>query len=644
MQKRFGLQWYRDIPIAQKLYFTVGIMATLIAVELVTLWFAIGTLSSVRAYVEGEGLWSKGQKDAVYHLQKYSFSHKESDYQSFLTFMKVPLGDHKARVAMLKPVPDFEGAREGFLEGRNNPNDIDGMIKLMLRFHDIYYLHQAIGYWTEADPQITSLIPIGEELHKEITSPSPDEKAIDALRSKVQLTNEKLTVLEDNFSYALGDGSRWLENVILKILFGVALTVEISGLILAFSVSRSIQKGLNEIIRASRAIAKGDFSDKAAIYSHDEIGTLAASINNMADELGKAENKFRKLLESAPDAMIIVNRHGIIRLVNAQAEKVFNYSRDEMIGQRVEMLIPSSSAIRHSLHRESFFADPKVRSMGIGLELYGRRKNGIDFPVEISLSPLETEEGLWVSAAIRDITEKKQDHESLRDYARKLEISNNNLEQFAYVASHDLQEPLRTITNFAEILSKNELGKLDADSTLYMNYIVTASERMKVLIRDLLMYSRIGKKRVIEMVDCAAVINNVLNDMNLMIKENNAKITVHSLPTIMASKTEINQLFLNLISNAVKYKKEDVTPEVEVNAKQENNHWLFMVKDNGIGIDKEFNERIFIIFQRLHNQNKYSGTGIGLATCRKIVEMSGGHIWVESEPGRGSTFYFTVQI
>ncbi len=642
MQKRLGLQWFRDIPIAQKLYFTVGIMATLILVELVTLWFAVGTLSSVRAYVEGEGLWSKGQKDGVYHLQKYSYSHNEADYQSFLTFMKVPLGDHKARVAMLKPIPDMEGARQGFLEGRNNEEDIDGMIHLMLRFHNIYYLSKAIGYWAEADPEITNLLPVGESLHKEITSPSPNEKVIDSLRSDVQLTNEKLTVLEDNFSYALGEGSRWLENIILKLLFAVALTVEISGLLLAFSVSRSIQRGLTEILRSTKSLAQGDFDDKAIVYSRDEIGTLATSINNMADEFGKAQNKFKKLLESAPDAMVIANREGVIRLVNAQAEKMFQYKREEMIGNKVEILIPEQFSTHHAKHREGFFADPKVRSMGIGLELYGRRKNGEKFPVEISLSPMETEEGMWVSAAIRDITDKKRDHEALREYARKLEISNNNLEQFAYVASHDLQEPLRTITNFAYELEQKQKGTLDEESTIYLNYIVTASERMKVLIKDLLMYSRIGKKRVVEPVDCAQIMKDVLTDMDLLIKENQAKVTVHPLPAILACKTEIIQLFQNLLANAIKYRKADVTPEVEIAAERDGGYWIFMVKDNGIGIDKEFFARIFVIFQRLHNQNKYSGTGIGLATCKKIVEMNGGKIWVKSEAGQGSIFYFKL--
>ena len=536
----------------------------------------------------------------------------------------------------------MEGARQGFREGRNNEEDIDGMIHLMLRFHEVSYLHKAIEIWAEADPQITSLLPMGEELHKEITSSSPRENVIDSLRSNIQVTNEKLTVLEDNFSYALGEGSRWLENVILKLLFGVALTVEISGLLLAFSVSRGIQRGLDEIIRASDAIAGGDSEKRAVVYSRDEIGMLATSINNMADELSKAENKFRKLLESAPDAMVIVNREGIIRLVNAQTEKIFQFKREELIGKPVEMLIPGEFAKNHSGHRNNYFADPKIRSMGIGLELYGMRKNGDKFPVEISLSPLETEEGLWVSAAIRDITDKKMDHEALRDYARKLEISNNNLEQFAYVASHDLQEPLRTITNFAHELNEKQQGKMDEESEVYMDYIVTASERMKVLIRDLLMYSRIGKKRVIELVDCGQIMKEVVTDMDVLIKENGAKISIHQLPKIRACKIEMVQLFQNLVSNAIKYRKPDVAPEVEIAAEEDGGYWIFMVKDNGIGIDKEFYNRIFIIFQRLHSQNQYSGTGIGLATCKKIVEMNGGRIWIKSEPGQGSVFHFKL--
>jgi PAS domain S-box-containing protein len=292
----------RNVSIAKKLYFTVGIMALLIAMELFMLWFALNSLSSVRAYVGGEGLWSKAQKDAVYHLRIYGRSQDESDYIKFLDFMSVPLGDHKARMELSKKDPDWNVARQGFLEGRNHPDDIDGMIKLFRRFHNIYYIDKAIKIWGEADDASAKLIPIGERLHDEINSLHPSHDRIDRILREIDPINQQLTVLEDSFSYTLGEGSRWLENLILKLLFIVALTVEISGLLLTISVSRGIAKGINEIIRTARAIAKGDFKTRARIFSQDEIGILAGSFNQMTNELEQniTERKFaeEKILAS----------------------------------------------------------------------------------------------------------------------------------------------------------------------------------------------------------------------------------------------------------------------------------------------------------------------------------------------------------
>ncbi|MBS1492126.1 MAG: HAMP domain-containing histidine kinase [Bacteroidetes bacterium] len=281
----------KDISISKKLYFIVGTMAVLIVVELVTLTFAIHTLSSVRAFVGAEGLWSKSQKDAAYYLRKYAQTHAEEDYKEFQRFMAVPLGDHKTRIELLKPNPDMNIARQGFIEGRVHPDDIEGMINLFRRFHNISYIHRAIDIWTEADSIIAEFIPIGEKLHSEINSTKPSLKEIETITNQIDPINHRLTAIEDDFSYTLGEGSRWLENLILTILFSVVLTVESTGLILSITVSRGISKGLNEIIRASDEIKLGNLKERAKIFSMDEIGSVAQSINEMTKQLVESNLK-----------------------------------------------------------------------------------------------------------------------------------------------------------------------------------------------------------------------------------------------------------------------------------------------------------------------------------------------------------------
>lgn len=655
-------RWFKDVSIAKKLYLTVGLMATLIAIELGALIFSINTLSSVRAYVSGEGLWSKAQKDAMYQLLRYSRTHNETDYQKFKEFMKVSAGDHKSLVELGKPNPNMDIARQGFIEGRNHPEDVGGMITLFTRFNRISYINKAIKIWSQADPLVTEFNPIAEQLHAEINSPNPSHEKISTIIAAIDPLNARLTILEDDFSYTLGEGSRWLENLVLKLLFSIALSVEVTGLALAIFVSRNIQKGLNEILLSAKAVKKKEFNRKAKAFSKDEIGILANNFNSMAEELERGireieqtQQKFKGLLESAPDAIIIVGENGIIQLVNNKCEHIFGYQKNELIGYNVELLLPERFRSAPNEQRKLFYDFPGVRSTDVGLELLGQRKNGDEFPIEISLSPLETEEGLLVTAAIRDISEKKRLEKVIREAnvtlekkvqqrTAELEIKNKELEQFAYVASHDLQEPLRTTSSFVELLRKQYHGKIDDNANRYIDYVIQASDRMKTLIKDLLDYSRIGREKQFEPVDCNVALTEVLADLAKVIKENKATITANQLPVVNAFPTELKLLFQNLISNSIKFQKTGIAPQIEISTSKENSHWHFRFSDNGIGIDKQYQQRIFIIFQRLHNRSVYEGSGIGLAHCKKIVELHGGTIWVESEASKGSTFHFTIAV
>jgi light-regulated signal transduction histidine kinase (bacteriophytochrome) len=282
----------------------------------------------------------------------------------------------------------------------------------------------------------------------------------------------------------------------------------------------------------------------------------------------------------------------------------------------------------------------------ITYEAYHVRKEGSFFPVLVNISVIKSPEGqklLYVGNVLDTTRLKITAEEKILQLVNDLEKSNRELEEFAFSASHDLKDPIRTIITYISLMVSKNKNQFDAETHQYSEFIIEAAQRMSALIDSLLLYSRAGKKtKNIKVVDCNAVLEIAKADLKTGIQLEGAKISSENLPEIMGDEIQIRQLFQNLIGNAIKYSKNTVQTEIVVSAKKIEKAWLFSVKDNGIGIEKAYLEKIFLMFQRLHARSEYSGTGIGLALCKKIVEAHGGKIWVESTLGEGSTFFFTI--
>jgi PAS domain S-box-containing protein len=357
--------------------------------------------------------------------------------------------------------------------------------------------------------------------------------------------------------------------------------------------------------------------------------------------LVQMEGRYRALLEAAPDAMVVVNARGEIVLVNVQAEKQFGYHRDELLGQQVTSIIPMGFAERLLADGLRSREVALAQQIGTGIELLGRQKNGTDFPIELMLSPLESAEGILVTAAIRDISARKDAEAQLLRKVEELHRSNEELGQFAYIASHDLQEPLRMVASYTQLLSRRYKGKLDSDADDFIAFAVDGATRMQRLIQDLLTYSRVGTKgRELSDTSSEAALAQALVNLRACIQDGGAVVTHEPLPAVLADEMQLIQLFQNLVGNAIKYQSSEV-PRVHISAALHGGKtWVFSVRDNGLGIESRYFERIFGMFQRLHKRDEFAGTGIGLAICKKIVERHGGVISVESQPGQGSTFSF----
>lgn len=353
------------------------------------------------------------------------------------------------------------------------------------------------------------------------------------------------------------------------------------------------------------------------------------------------KTNYLEIFESVNDAIIIYDATNCKVLdLNKRTCEMFGYTRDEFLTLDHVAICPddeSSKNIGLEYMHKALHEGPQI------FQWKTNNKKGDIVWVEINLKKAEITGKMVVLAVVRNIDKRKSDELTMLKLLSELQRSNNELQEFAYVASHDLKEPLRMVSSFVQLLATRYTGKLDKNADEYIAFALGGSKQMQRLIDDLLLYSRAGNKALETVnVDTNTVIERVKTNLMYKLNENNGTIIYKKLPITNTNVTQTEQLFMNLISNSLKFHYKDRPPIIEISAERQADMWLFKIKDNGIGIDSKYFEKIFIIFQRLHTKEEYEGTGIGLTICKKIVELYGGKIWMESELGKGTTVLFTL--
>lgn len=732
--KKF-LTWFRNVSITKKIYFTIGTMALLITLELVSLMFSLSTLSSVRALVSAEGLWSKSQKNAVISLKQYTLTKDEKDYQEYLTYFKIPLGDNIARVELLKKEPNDSVVNKGFIAGGNHPDDVQGMTNLLKRFHSVSYLNKAISIWTTGDSLIFAMHEYSQEIHQIIQQGdvNQNEQEMKNALWNVNRLNRKLTILENQFSHTLGEGARWLENLISNILLIVALTVEISGLILSFVVTRNIKKDINSIVKVSEKVANGNFEVRAKVNSKDEIGVLASSFNKMIrdlaqnahklnstqetlkqseaeieknkiylennqkrideimemllkltimdfskeiemsdqgdvidaiamglniisaemqehlNEINDYTSKIESIFENAPDVMLIMDTKGKILMSNRQTEKVFGYEKDELNGEHFSQLIPKfQDSVLSPTNLEEIKTDFSDNN-----EFIGRRKNNENFPIEMNVNFFEMQKGVFVTTAIRDISEKKRSEEARINAENEIKVAKESLrfkQQFLSNMSHEIRTPMTAIIGFTKIILEKDLLPAQRE---YLSAIKSSGDALLSLINDILDIAKVDAGKM-EFVNEPFNVKELLHSIILLFKTKAeekelqlTELTDNRIPSfLLGDAVRLNQILNNLLSNSIKFTEEGrVSLEVSIlEETQEQITLRFAVMDTGIGIDHRKLGTIFQNFEQANHKTSklYGGTGLGLAIVKQLVEAQGGAVEVQSKIGVGSIFSFTL--
>jgi len=494
--------------------------------------------------------------------------------------------------------------------------------------------------WGDSRRHIKRQEKLFEELHDNVNR----------LRSTVDLSPDAITVHRD--------GQLLFINKAGVQLFGAHSEEELIGKtmkeLVHYSYHEKVSKRLEQMSKYMKQVPVMDLTIRRIDGSYIDVSVASTGvfyhaiphvITILRDITERKKNEEIKsqlasIVLNSSDAIYAMTLDGMVQSWNPGAEKLYGFTAEEAIGSYISIVVPKDKTSEVNYLLGKINKGQRIEAF----ETKRVRKDETVLDVSLTLSPIRDASGIITSASAisRDITYKKQVEQELRRYAEELALSNEELYVFSYAASHDLQEPLRTIQSFIKLLKEKYRKKLDKEVDEFLVSSDDGVTRMYRLITDFLMYSRVGSQlAVMEPTDCNIALNDALENLKMAIKESKAQIKHYKLPVVHGNQLQLTQVFQNLISNAIKFQGEK-KPMIEISAEKKDKQWVIAVKDNGIGIEQWFSERIFIVFQKLHNHEKYPGSGIGLALCKRIIEKNGGKIWFESEAGKGSTFYFTL--
>jgi PAS domain S-box-containing protein len=446
----------------------------------------------------------------------------------------------------------------------------------------------------------------------------------------------------------------------------IAFTVVIVSFVIAYFISKSFQGQISGPIMALADTARivstdNDYSVRAAKHGNDEVGKLTDAFNSMLmrieeqnDELREAEGRMRAVLNSSLTAVLVIDDQGRITEWNQQAEKIFGWSASEAVGQLIGTIVPERYRIRHWSGFQQYINTGSSPIIGKFLEAIALHKDGHEFPVELSVSVIMNHGNIAFCGFATDITERKKAEEKIKEFNQQLEVmvnerteelkvANKEMESFSYSVSHDLRAPLRSINGYVTILAEDYDAVLDEEGKRLLTVVSNNAQRMGRLIDDLLEFSKLGRKELVKSdVNTAKLVTNMVAELTSENGYSKVGVTIGSLPAVKADYNLISQVWINLISNGLKYSSKKEKPSVEIGASADNGQVVFYVKDNGAGFNMDYAHKLFGVFQRLHKATEFEGTGVGLAIVHRIVTRHGGKIWAEGKVNEGAAFYFTV--